>query len=191
MPAMDAIILAAGASSRMGRPKALLLRRGQTFLARAIQAARCSGALRVLVVVAPPHADLLAGEVERWGGQVVRNPNPELGQVRSMAVGLEAARGAAALIAPVDVPDWNPATGALLLAAAGDAVHIPIFGGTRGHPIRVPLRLAAALHDAQPDESARDVFARLRVPQIQHAVEDPGVLLDVDTPAEYARLEAR
>ena len=188
---MDAIILAAGASSRMGQPKALLLRRGQTFLSRAIQAARCSGALRVSVVVAPPHADQVAAEAERWHAQVIRNEHPELGQVRSMALGLRAVSGPSALIALVDVPDWNPQTGALLLAAQGDAVHIPLYCGTRGHPIRVPTRLAGALYEAQPEESARDVFARLRVPQIQHAVEDPGIVLDVDTPAEYARLEAR
>lgn len=187
---MDAIVLAAGASTRMGRPKALLPRGPDTFLARVCAAVRGAGCERVLVVVAQPHGDEVARVARELGAEVVWNEHPEAGQVRSMAVGLAAARGGAALIALVDAPDWLSSTGRAIAQADG-AVHVPVHGGRRGHPVCLPTALAGALAGAGPGESAREVIARLSVPVREHDVADAGILLDVDTPDDLRRLEPR
>jgi molybdenum cofactor cytidylyltransferase len=191
-----AVILAAGASSRMGTPKALLTHPDGRTLLRALCETLAEARLAPLVVVLGHHRALLERELQAIQTAVclprpVTNPQPERGQVSSLACGLAALAGEApfALVALVDQPGIpRPVLEALLAAAAREAtaLHVPVCRGVRGHPAIFPTSLAGALDAALPDESAREVIARVGVRVREHAVEDKAVLLDLDTPEDLA-----
>jgi molybdenum cofactor cytidylyltransferase len=189
------VVLAAGSSSRMGRPKALLEAGGRTFLETVCKTLVAAGVQPVLVVVAHDAKDIAAALPE--GCVAVPNPNPELGQVSSMALGLEAALQlgkAWALVALVDQPAVAAKTARLLAeraAAEPGAVHVPTYKGERGHPVVVPTPLAPSLFEAHEGEGARDVFSRLGILVREHPVDDAGILLDVNTAADFERLRSR
>ena len=101
-----ALILAAGASQRMGQPKALLSVGGAALLERVARTARQAGAAALVVVVGPPHEALIR---QRFSDEEVfwaHNPQPERGMLSSVQAGLPQLPPPAsgALIWPVDVP---------------------------------------------------------------------------------------
>lgn len=186
-------ILAAGASTRMGAPKALLDHGdGRTFLAACCDALREGGAGPLFVVVAEPHRARVAEAASACGATCVVNPDPSRGQSSSMAVALEAmAQSPIGLVALVDQPDLTAPVVRTLIAAAlrePSAVHVPVHGGVRGHPVALPTALLPALRALPPGHSAREVLERCGIRE--HAVADEGILFDVDTPADLARWEA-
>jgi molybdenum cofactor cytidylyltransferase len=188
-----AIVLAAGAGTRMGgRPKALLTVDQQTFIARVVDTARRAGVSRLVVVLG--HA---ADEVERALGDaadvtVALNPEPARGQLSSLKVGLrEAAECDGALAWPVDHPLVRTATVTQVLAEAarhpGKAV-VPRFEGRGGHPTFFPRTLFSALMSLPDEAGARGLFERHPEAVLRIDVEDPGVRHDIDTPADYAKI---
>src|SRR4051812_28614451 len=85
-----AIVLAAGASRRMGTPKALLDAGGQTFIRRVLHAIRDGGVADAVVVVRPGAGEVVA-EVRASGfARTIENPDPDRGQLSSLLVGLDA-----------------------------------------------------------------------------------------------------
>src|SRR5436305_11104523 len=85
-----AIVLAAGASSRMGRPKALLRAGDRTFVRRILDSLREGGVPEAIVVVRPGQDEVIA-EVEASGfGRTVTNPRADEGQLSSLIAGLDA-----------------------------------------------------------------------------------------------------
>ena len=92
---LAAIILAAGDSTRMGRPKALLPDPdGRPFVARLVRTFSAAGVQQVIVVTGSLHAqiaDALAADDPPVAPQLVNNPQPALGQVSSLWMGLDAA----------------------------------------------------------------------------------------------------
>ncbi|MBS2021744.1 MAG: nucleotidyltransferase family protein [Deltaproteobacteria bacterium] len=189
------VVLAAGASSRMGEPKGLLVRAdGRTFLRAAIEALQRVD-LAPLVVVLAHQREALARQVPD-GVQCVVNPAPERGQKSSLALGLRALREAgaqAALVQLVDQPPVHESTLRALLAAAQQdphLLHTASHRGQPGHPAIFPTSLCDALESAPDTEGARDVIARLGLTMSPVEVDDPGVLLDLDTPEDLARWRA-
>jgi CTP:molybdopterin cytidylyltransferase MocA len=188
---LGAVVLAAGAGTRMGGVAKALLRDpsgDQTFLARIVATAASAGvaAQDIVVVVAEPFAADVGREARRLGTRVVENPAPERGMASSVALGFAALAGddaiTAALLWPVDHPRVATATLATLVAA-GEGV--PSHGERGGHPPLVPRRLFAALASCTVfPGGARDIVRELaRIP-----VDDAGVLADVDHPADLERL---
>jgi molybdenum cofactor cytidylyltransferase len=179
------VVLAAGSSSRIGRSsKSRLDAGGSTVLEKVCTMVSAAGVQPILVVVAAD-AQEVAATLPR-DCIPVPNPDPEMGQVSSMALGLEAALQLGkrwALVAMVDHPEAAVETARRLVEAAGDepgAVHVPTYKGERGHPVVVPAALAPSLFEAQEGEKARDVFSRLGIVVREHAVEDPGILDGID-----------
>ena len=110
-PSLAAVILAAGASSRMGRDKALLSWQGQTFLGAAMD--RLKPFVEFVIVVAGANAKLLQPEVYSRAGYLAVNREPERGQFSSLRIGLQEvlSRGRdAAIVALVDRPPAAVAT---------------------------------------------------------------------------------
>lgn len=178
-----AVILAAGASRRMGTPKALVQAGGRPFVARIAEAARAAGCARVVVVVGPPHEAAIAAALPA-GAEAVRNPAPERGMLSSVQAGVAALAPevAAALIWPVDVPLVAAETARAILAG-GDLV-VPTHAGRGGHPVRVPRARFAELLALPPKAGLRALMtAATRLP-----VDDPHVLVDFDTPADLDKL---
>jgi CTP:molybdopterin cytidylyltransferase MocA len=197
---IEALVLSAGASSRLGRPKALLDFGGKTTLERVLETMGEAGVPGGVVVVGESAATL-AGSVDPAPFRWIENPCPEAGRTGSIRVGWEAIDpGNDVLLWPVDRPLASPATVTALLAARGgtaateteDApspeaatVIVPLHDGGRGHPIVLPADLRAVLLAAPPDEGLREIIRRTGVARREVAVDDPGIHFDLDTEERY------
>ncbi len=187
-----AVILAAGASSRMGSPKALLdAGAGESFLDRLAGAFLASGC--TVYAVLGEDATLIA-KANRRGAEItfVLNPDPSRGQLSSLQCGLRAAAGADAIFfTPVDAPGVACETIRLLLEflTEKDFV-IPIYEGQRGHPVLLRAGCAEAFLNPPEGASARDILHARRTSTRFVEVADPGILEDIDDPAAYERWRA-
>jgi CTP:molybdopterin cytidylyltransferase MocA len=181
------VILAAGASSRMRQPKALLEYEGEAFLSRL---SRIMGEVcgRVIVVLGYDAERIRAG-VPR-GVEVALNPTPELGMLSSLQCGLRATGDAeAVLFLPVDYGAVQAATVARIAAESGTAdIIVPVFDQRHGHPVCICRRIASELLALPVTAQARDVIHRHRASTLYVAVDDAGIVTDVDTPEEYRAL---
>ena len=189
---IPAIVLAAGASSRMGRPKALLDSGGRTFVRRILDTLREAG-LSDAAVVIRPDADDVAREVVAAGfGRAITNTDPTRGQLSSLIAGLDAVdepRVIAALVTLVDVPLVSAATVSTLTACVPHSV-APIvranYGSRHGHPVIFKRELFDALRRADPAQGAKAVLRAHPIDDVDTG--DPGVVEDVDTPEDYRRV---
>ena len=191
-PSFAGVVLAAGASSRMGRDKALLSWRGTTFLAAAIEALKPHTDL--VIVVAGANSESLRPIVDASGAFLIVNPEPERGQFSSLQGGLQEVlnRGRdAAVIALVDRPPAQHMTIALLrehyISSPAWAV-VPEFEGRHGHPIVAGREMMEVFLKAAPNATARDVEHAHQDKIAYLPVHDPNVVANVDTPEDYAQL---
>lgn len=187
------IILAAGASSRMGRPKALLAYEGETFLDRL--AGIFSRTCDEVVVVLGYHGNALR-EGARRPVRFVENPDPDRGMLSSLQCGLRAmaADTGAVLFTPVDYPAIQESTAAKLIEAMAHKpetlIAIPRHEGRRGHPVACRRPIAEELMALPLGGQARDVIRAHRDRTVYVDVDDPGIHIDVDDPQTYQRLLA-
>lgn len=189
---MGAIILAAGASSRMGTSKALLEYRGEPFLIRIL---RTVGDVKLApaVVVLGPDGDKILSQLDLSSSAVVRNAEPETGPLQSLKLGLAAFNRTVegVLVWHVDRPRVSRATVSALLqkALAGpEPIVVPSHHRRRGHPVVFMRAVFDELMQAPNANGARAVVranpARVAVVE----VDDPAVLEDVNTPEDYEAL---
>jgi molybdenum cofactor cytidylyltransferase len=195
-PSFAGVILAAGASSRMGRDKALLPWRDGTFLSAAIRALQPSTEL--VIVVAGANAQNLEPITNANAAFMAVNPNPQLGQFSSLQAGLQEVlnRGRdAAIVTLVDRPPAEVETIQQLRAAflGGDEqtwALVPEYQGKHGHPFVIGREMIEAFLRAPVHSSAREVEhanqARIRY----WPVSDPLVAANVDTPEDFEKLRA-
>ena len=190
---LPALVLAAGASRRMGAVKALLEVDGEPLVTRCVRLLRQAGADPVLVVLGH-HAARLEGPVQVAGARGVANPDPDGDQLSSLLVGLEALPEGApgVLVLPVDHGLVREATIQLVAEAARvdpTRVAVPSVDMRRGHPTWFPAGLFAELRDPALEGGARTVLRR-QGEAIRHlVVEDPGAVQDLDTPGDWAASE--
>lgn len=194
-PAFAGVILAAGASSRMGSDKALLQYAGRTFLGGAIQLLQ--SACDFVVVVTGNNTDLLRPVVYENSAYLVQNWQAELGQFSSLRLGLQALldRGRdAACVTLVDRPPAQPATLTALkerfLNTSPEITWaiVPQFDGKHGHPVIFGREMIEAFLRANPTSNARDIEHQYQNRIEYFAVDDPRVVLNINTPEEYSAL---
>ena len=183
------VILAAGASSRMGSPKALLDYRGETFIGRLVRV--LAGSCDPVVVALGYHAETIRPAVPE-PATIVINPAPERGQLSSLQTALDLlppeAEGFAFI--PVDSPAVTPATierlrDAFLHRHSSTLLVIPRHHGKRGHPVFAAHAIADEMLALPPTAKASDVVHR-HVPNTVYVdVHDAGILIDIDDPAAY------
>ena len=190
-PGLAAVILAGGASKRMGRPKALLPFRAETILDRLIGLYRgfCDP---VIVVLGHAPGTIREGIARAGEVSFVVNPDPGRGQLSSLQRGLSALSGESMfLFQPVDYAAVSEETIAQLLAAmkvASPLLAIPRYNGKRGHPVACAATLRAEFLALPPTGAARDIVHAHRVETQYVDVDDLEILRDIDSPEDYRRL---
>ena len=192
VPGIVAVVPAAGRSSRFGSMKLLALVDGRPLLDRTIASLLRAGISRVIVVVAE-HVNLEL--VEALGDSrvlVVVNPDPDRGMFSSIQTGLAHARSATAdparilMVLPADMPFVRSDTVAALGVECGRLGRpvVPMHDGRHGHPIALPGEIAGSLSAASPAVSLKDALRMIDAEPVGLRVDDPGVLRDVDVPAD-------
>jgi molybdenum cofactor cytidylyltransferase len=193
---LPAAILAAGSSSRIGRPKALLptATPGETFLSRILATLRAAGLEDAVVVVGPdsgPLDPLLAA-----GPALVRrvdNPAPERGQLSSLHLALDAIDHpgvAGLLVTLVDVPLVSVATVEALVTAFWKTrapIVRPAQGSRHGHPVIFDRSVFDDLRRADSSVGAKAAIRLHAAAILDVPVDDEGAFLDVDTESDYLR----
>lgn len=186
----EGIILAAGASTRMGSPKALLLYQNETFLDRLI--GQLQGLCARVTVVTGAHtgpirAGTRRGAAVRW----VVNEHYADGQLSSLQCGLRALQPGSThvLFTLVDHPAVQAETLRLVWAAssgpAAPVVVIPRWRGKRGHPVCCARPIVDELLTLPRQSSAKEV---IRAHARYVDVDDPGICADIDDPEDYRAL---
>jgi molybdenum cofactor cytidylyltransferase len=187
---LRAVLLAAGAGRRFGGDKLLALLPDGTPVGVAAARNLIAAALPVTVVVRPEDRRL-AGLLGAEGATVVPCPDAHLGMAHSLACALGSDPTAQGwLIALADMPRVKPATIAAIAAAwcAPDGIVVPFHRGQRGNPVAIGAAHRAALLELAGDVGARALLERYAQHVTRLEVDDPGVLRDVDTPADLERL---
>ena len=197
IPALGVVILGAGASSRMGRPKLLLPWRDTTVIGHLLKQWHELGAAQIGIVLRPQDA-LLAAELDRLGfsrDDRIENPQPERGMFSSIlcAAGWPGWKDGIATWAIVlgDQPHLRPETLGQLLefhGANADAICQLEFDGHARHPVLLPRRAFKELK-VSPAETLKDFLKRTSVRCLRCSVDDPGLALDLDTPDDYQRAQ--
>ena len=188
---LEGIILAAGESHRMGYPKPLLEIDGKAFIEKI--AATMLDVVPRLVIVLGAHADKIRPAIPRDSRiEIVENPNYSRGQLSSLKVGLGAIQSdtAGAIVHLADHPMVDVKSFKAIVDSY-DRTRKPIViarsGGRRGHPVLFDRTVFAELLSAPEDEGARYVV-NADASRVEYVdLEDPGINLDLDTPADLAR----
>ena len=180
----------------MGQDKALLHYGGRSFLAGAIQLLQ--NACDFVVVVAGKNVDLLRPVAYENSAYLVLNPDPERGQFSSLRLGLHAVlnRGRdAACLTLVDRPPAELNTVQRLkehfLRSSPETswAVVPQFQGKHGHPVIFAREMIEAFLRAQPSENARAIEHQHQDRIEYLEVEDPRVVLNINTPEDYSSLQ--
>ena len=188
------LLLAAGASTRMGRPKQLLPYRGRTLLRHAAETAVASGCAPVVLVTGALHDELVA-ELADLPIQAVRNKNWETGMASSIHTGLAALAPVLPPAVLIMLTDQPLVTSELLrqLVARQRQTQAPIVAASYGDALGVPAVFARALlpelRKLQGAQGAVRLIASLG--NAVARVDFPAGLVDIDTLAEYQALLAR
>lgn len=197
-----AVVAAAGAGRRMGRPKQLLPWGNGTVLGTVLASLHAAGAAACFCVLGHKRQAVRAA-LKGAPAHFVDNPQFAAGGMgSSFQAGLRAAltaealdaAWAGALLALGDQPHLDPTLYAQLLALARahpGAIVAPSYARRRGHPLYLPRALWAEVLDLGQGSTVRDVLQR-HAGVVHHlACPSDAVLLDMDTPEDYRALRAR
>jgi len=184
---LAAVILSAGASSRMGRPKALLPYREGTFLEHLIAVTR-HPRVGVTRVVLGAGADVIRSLGKLDPSMVVLNLAWEQGQLSSIWAGLRSLEGSETdgiILCPVD----HPLVSARLVSDLierfyedGKSIVLPTYKGRRGHPVIFSSTLYADLLAAPADKGARSVVWAHAGEVLEVPTDEEGVVLNLNDP---------
>ncbi len=194
MLTVSCIVLAAGASLRMGEPKQLLMYQGKSLLRRAAETALQS-ACRPVVVVLGAHSARVRDEVSDLPVVVVENSAWAEGMGASIRAGIAAIQSAAedseaTVLMLCDQPLISPRTIAELVTVYEKTRPLAVaseYGGTCGVPALFSRRLFSELNSLAGAEGAKQVIKRHRERVL--CVSVPEGVIDVDSPEDYERLE--
>jgi len=185
-PFVCGLVLGAGGSSRLGRPKQLLPYAGGTLLGHVVSTARACGFAQTVVAIGGAATDVRAA-VDLGGVEVVVNDAYGEGCSSSIAAALDVVDDRCEVLVLMlgDQPGVTPATVATLLAGRGDApLAVCAYDDGPGHPLAFGRELFGALGDLHGDKGVWRLMdaqgaAAARVPV-------PGPIpLDVDTEEDY------
>jgi molybdenum cofactor cytidylyltransferase len=185
------IVLAGGEAARFGRLKQLLDFHGRPLVRQAAETALAAG-LSPVVVVSGARAELVEAAVQGLSVQVVRNPHWKEGQASSLRAGLAAlpAGVGAAIFLLADQPKVT----AILLRTLLEQhrrelapIVAPLVGDRRANPVLFDRETFPDLLRLQGDVGGRAIFSKYQLTYLPW--QDEGLLLDIDTPEDYQRMQ--
>jgi len=189
------VVLAAGASSRMGRPKAALTLSdaADTFLSRILRTFQAAGIPDIVVVTgAAPEAVHAAAGRHRRAVRFEHNDQWQKGQLSSLLVGLGPREGEvieAAVVALVDAPFASATTVAQVIEIwrrTRAPIVRPARGDMHGHPVVFDATLFPAFATADRHVGAKSVVRAYEDRIVNVPLDDAGAFIDIDTEDEYA-----
>lgn len=195
--AVGAVLLAAGSGSRLGgKPKSLLELDGVPLIRRQWMALSGAG-VDTVVVVLGHHADLIEPELRNLPVTLIRNPQPDDGQVSSQRLGLAALSDTfdAVIVALADQPLISSQDISALIAAyqqrrAGTSVVHPEVAGKRGNPVIFSHDVLEQILSAGPDVGCRQWQAAHPEAVMPLITDNRRYRVDIDTPEDLARFAA-
>ena len=186
---IGAVIVAAGMSSRMGDFKPML-NIGSISIAQRIVATFHQAGVTKIAVVTGYNAPLLERHLSNSGLVFLRNEDYASTQMFDSAkIGLAYLRDKCEriLFTPVDIPLFTAMTVTELIES-GAELCCPVCEGRTGHPLLIASSLVDAILADSGEGGLQGAIARCGAEMVQIPVEDPGVLHDADTPADYKAL---
>ena len=186
-----AIVLAAGESRRMGKPKPLLRFGNTTFLGqiiRVLQSCKLDG----ITVVLGARAETIRAATDLSPVDVVMNENYHRGQLSSLIAGLKSlpVQTEAILLCLVDNPCITAEVVGRVIAGfrqTRSPIVIPVFNHHRGHPALFARSMFVELTQAPVDKGARHVISANEGRVLEVEVSDDAVSTGIDTPEDYRR----
>lgn len=183
---IQGILLAAGSSRRFGSDKLIQRLPGGELVA--VQAYRnlLPNTDKVLVV-ARPNSPVLVGQLQKSGAEVIVCSDAESGMGNSLAFAIRACLNASGwVIALADMPWIKPTTIEKIAGElrAGTQIAAPCWQGQRGHPVGFSEVFGPELVQLQGDAGAKSLLETHRQKLKLIDCDDPGVLLDIDHPAD-------
>ena len=186
------VVLAAGAGSRLGQPKALVRLGGDLLLDRAVRTLRAAGCEPVVVVLGAGASDALAA-ADSAAFEVVVNAEWATGMGSSLRTGLQAVGGRAdaAVVSLVDQPGVTVAAVQRLLAswAADGRAAVATYGGAPRNPVLLPAGTWADVADSAVGDRGARAWLRAHPGEVSEIpCDDVGSADDIDTPGDLRRL---
>ena len=184
-----ALLLCGGRSTRFGADKLMADWQGAPLVVAAAANLR-EGAGPVLAVI-PLGSAALRRALEHAGCEILETDRTSRGLGASLAAGVESASSASGwIIALGDMPRVKPATIVAVSAALekGAAIAAPFHDGGRGHPVGFSAALRGELLALDGDVGARRVLELRAKEIVRIAVDDPGILIDIDTPQDLKNI---
>lgn len=184
------VILAAGNSSRMGKPKALLKIGPLVFLETIFNLLNEAKYDPIITVLGNDFREIFQSIQNKRKILFLRNQFPEKGQLYSIQCGLKHVPGdvPGCLIVLVDHPLVSLTTYLAVHETAQKfpyKIIVPVFEGKRGHPVYFGKKYFNDLLTAPLEEGARYVVQKYEKSIMELPVDDAGILVDIDTPEEY------
>lgn len=193
MDRIAGIILAAGASSRMGEDKALLRWGEKTFLEHLLDALEHSRVGLVRVVLGG-NAEAVRQHIHFGAAEVVVNREWEKGMLSSFIAALDTLPPnmvEAAVLCLVDHPCISSRLIQTLINRfyeTGKPIVLPTYGGQRGHPTLFAARLFDELRAAPLEVGARHVVYQHEADILEVPTEEEGILLNTNDRAAYEKI---
>lgn len=188
---ISAILLAAGESKRMGRPKQTLAWQGQTLLRHVLENLIRSDADEIILVLGH-EAEAIRRGLTEFNIKIATNPDYPQGMASSLRQGLLAMdpKSEAFLVLLADQPGIGPEVINLIIREFRQAhpprgIATPVYRGRRGHPVLIGVRYLGEALQLQGDVGARQILINHPEDILEIDVDQDGILKDIDTPEEY------
>lgn len=184
-----AVVLAAGESRRMGRPKMLLPYGGKTILESLLDTILTTPIPRIMVVLGAERRKI-SSLLSPYPVETVFNPDYRTGMLSSVQAGFAALprEAGAAVVFLGDQPFVSAAVVARLCEASARSprsIVLPVVGGRRGHPVLIPSVFWDEIPSLSPEVGLRELIRRHGQNILEVAVEEEDILLDIDDPESY------
>lgn len=177
------VVLAAGGSRRLGRPKQFVRWRGVPLVVAAVDRALATRPAGVVVVVGA-HGSRVASALRGRPAEIVRNRDWRLGLAHSLRVGLRRVPASAPSVVVTTVDQWRVTSRDLERLLRAGAPAAASYAGIRGVPALLPRGWRGRVSALRGDVGARALFAGTRVREVAM----PAAAHDLDTPRDLAAL---